>query len=93
MSSQEVSRLRREIWQEFPEGQVELLRALRDEVSSRRWKIMLEVDAVRRFVASAEDRAEDLEMKQLLGQASKRLDEIHRNSPASRKTSFPRSEE
>ena len=39
---------------------------------------MLEVDAVRRFVASAEDRAEDLEMKQLLGQASKRLDELHR---------------
>lgn len=78
MSSQEVSRLRREIWQEFSEGQVELLRALRDEVSSRRWKIMLEVDAVRKFLASAEDRAADPEMKQLLAEISKRMDQIHR---------------
>ena len=77
-SPEEVSRLRRELWQEFSAGQVELLRTLRDDISSRRWEIMLEVDAVRKFVAAAEDRTDDPELKQLLGQASKRLDEIHR---------------
>lgn len=80
MGSQEVGRLRRELYQQFSDSQIELLRALREEISSRRWKIMLEIAAVRGFLTGAEDRAgDDSDLRLTLEEISKRLDEVHKD--------------
>ncbi|MCH8338466.1 MAG: hypothetical protein IH858_06435 [Chloroflexi bacterium] len=78
MGSQELSRLRREIWQEFSDAQVELLNSLRDDISSRRWKIMLEIDAVRGYVTGMETSVQDPELKKILVEVSTRLTEVHK---------------
>ena len=76
---QEHSQLRRELWQEFSEAQVELLISLRDEISSRRWKIMLEIDAVRGYISGAETVVADPDLKRTLAEVSRRLTEVHRD--------------
>ncbi len=69
--------MRRELWQQFSEAQVELLRLLRDEVSSRRWKVMLDVDALRGVVTDAASRTSDPLVTQTLAEITKRLEQIH----------------
>jgi len=78
VGSQELSRLRREIWQEFSDAQVELLNSLRDDISSRRWKIMLEIDAIRGYVTGMETSVQDPELKKILVEISTRLTEVHK---------------
>jgi hypothetical protein len=78
VGTEDVTRLRREIWQEFSDSQVELLNSLRDEISSRRWKIMLEVDAVQKYLDALEVTVQDPEIKKVLAVVSKRLKEVHR---------------
>ena len=78
MGSKDLTRLRREIWQEFSDSQVELLSSLRDEISSRRWKIMLEVDAVQDYLNALETTVQDPEIKKVSVVVSKRLKEVHR---------------
>ena len=78
MGSDDLSRLRREIWQEFSDSQVEQLNSLRDEISSRRWKIMLEIDAIQRFVTGLETTTQEPEVKKILTEISDRLNEVHR---------------
>ena len=78
MGTKDVTRLRREIWQEFSDSQVELLNSLRDEISSRRWKIMLEVDAVQEYLDALEATVQDPEISKVLAVVSKRLKEVHR---------------
>ena len=78
VGTKDITRLRREIWQEFSDSQVELLNSLRDEISSRRWKIMLEVDAVQDYVSALETTVRDPDIIKVLAQISKRLKEVHR---------------
>ncbi len=78
MGTKEITRLRREIWQEFSDSQVELLNSLRDQISSRRWKIMLEVDAVQEYLAALETTVQDPDVTKVLAEVSKRLKEVHR---------------
>lgn len=78
MGSDDLSRLRREIWQEYSDSQVELLNSLRDEISSRRWKVMLEIDAIQGYVAGLEVAIQDPELRKILAEISKRLKDVHR---------------
>jgi hypothetical protein len=78
VGTEDLTRLRREIWQEFSDSQVELLSSLRDEISSRRWKIMLEVDAVQGYLDALEATVQDPEIKKVLAVVSKRLKVVHR---------------
>ncbi|GMR11258.1 MAG: hypothetical protein BMS9Abin28_2086 [Anaerolineae bacterium] len=78
VGSEDLTRLRREIWQEFSDAQVDLLNSLRDEISSRRWKIMLEIDAIQAFVTGLETTVQDPEPKKILVEVSERLAEVHR---------------
>ena len=78
MGSEDLIRLRREIWQEFSDSQVELLNSLRDEISSRRWKIMLEIDTIRGFVTALETTVQEPELKKIVVEVSERLTEVHR---------------
>ncbi len=74
-----VSRLRQQMWQEHSEVQVALLRSLRDELSSRRWKIMLDVDSIRTLVRSVERKENDRELQALISRISEMLDQVHRD--------------
>lgn len=80
MGSQEVARFRRELYQQFSAGQIDLLRTLREEISSRRWKIMLEIDAVRGFLTGVVDKVDDdSELSSTLAEIARRLDEVHKD--------------
>ncbi len=78
MGSGDLTRLRREIWQEFSDAQVELLNSLRDDISSRRWKIMLEIDTIRGFVTGLETTVREPELKKIVEEVSERLTGVHR---------------
>ena len=73
------SQARRELWEEFSAHQIDLLRALRSEISSRRWKIMLEIDAVQGYLSGIEGREDDQELMHILSEVERRLEEVHRD--------------
>lgn len=50
MPGQDAQRLRQEMGRAFSDEQVALLRALRSELSSMRWQVMLEIDAAQEDV-------------------------------------------
>jgi len=70
---------RQQLWQQFSEGQIVLLKALREELSSRRWKIMLDVDTTRALVRRLRKREQDRELSALIAELSAMLDEVHRD--------------
>ena len=78
VGSEDLTRLRRQIWQEFSDSQVELLSSLRDEISSRRWKIMLEVDTIQGYLTGLEATVQDPDLKKALAEISKRMRGVHR---------------
>ena len=69
---------RHEHWKEFSEGSVELLRALRNELSSRRWEIMLDVDTVQDLAKLAISATDERGVNDLLKQMIHLLEKIHR---------------
>jgi hypothetical protein len=71
-------RLRQELWREFSDSQVVMLRALREELSTRRWSIMLDVDAAQDLVRAARTMTEDRELVHILNQITATLDRAHR---------------
>ncbi len=70
--------IRQRLRQAFSEGQVELLRALRHELSNWRWQVMLEVDAAQEQSARALRREPDPTTRAELEQISAVLDRVHR---------------
>jgi hypothetical protein len=70
--------LRHELWREFSDSQVIMLRALRDELSTRRWSIMLDVDAAKDLVRGARARTDDREVIEILDAIAETLDRAHR---------------
>jgi hypothetical protein len=69
---------RQELWREFSDSQVVMLRALREELSTRRWSIMLDVDAAKVLVRAARARAGDNEVVEILDELAETLDRAHR---------------
>jgi len=78
MPAEDPSRQRQEAWEQFSQRQVNLLRGLRDQISSERWKIMLEVDAVQELARRAHATAHEHEVQDLLAQMLETLDEVHK---------------
>lgn len=70
---------RQQLWQQFSEAQIQLLKSLREELSSRRWKIMLDVDATRGLVRRLSVRDHDQELAELIRELSVMLDQVHRD--------------
>ena len=70
---------RQRLWQQFSEEQIALLKSLREELSSRRWKIMLDVDATRGLVRSLSKREQDRELAELICELAEMLDQVHRD--------------
>ena len=69
---------RHEHWKEFSEGSVELLRALRKQLSSHRWEIMLDVDTVQDLAKIALAVTNENNVADVLKQMIDLLDKIHR---------------
>lgn len=69
---------RHELWREFSDSQVIMLRALREELSTRRWSIMLDVDAAKDLVRAARARTDDRDLIQVLNAVNETLDRAHR---------------
>lgn len=69
---------RHELWREFSDSQVIMLRALREELSTRRWSIMLDVDAAKDLIRAAHARTEDHDLLLILEEIAKTLDRAHR---------------
>jgi hypothetical protein len=69
---------RHELWREFSDSQVIMLRALREELSTRRWSIMLDVDAAKDLVRGARARTDDREIIEILDELAETLDRAHR---------------
>jgi len=70
---------RQQLWQQFSEEQIALLKSLREELSSRRWKIMLDVDATRGLVRRLSKREQDRELAELICELAEMLDQVHRD--------------
>jgi hypothetical protein len=70
--------LRHELWRQFSDSQVVMLRALREELSTRRWSIMLDVDAAQDLVRAGHARTVDRDLLQILDEITATLDRAHR---------------
>jgi hypothetical protein len=78
MQEDDASRQRQEAWEQFSERQVNLLRGLRDQISSERWQIMLEVDSIQELARRARAIAHERDVQDLLAQMLETLDEVHK---------------
>lgn len=76
MGEDNSHRLRRKIREKSSAAQIEMLKGLRDELASRRWELILEIDAIRELLFLAIAKAEDPELKEILAQANAKLDHV-----------------
>lgn len=77
MAGEEVRRIRQELGQSFSEGQVDLLRAIRSELSSQRWQVMLEIDAAQEDLQAALRACSDATVRPALEAVQARLTLAH----------------
>lgn len=79
MGEDNLLRLRREIREKSSKAQIVMLKGLRDELASRRWELILEIDGIRELLFLAISRAEDPELKQILARANSKLDHVEQS--------------
>ena len=77
MAGDEVSHIRQELGREFSEEQVELLRALRRELSNQRWQVMLEIDGAQEELRAALSTCPDAGIRPALEGVQARLARAH----------------
>jgi hypothetical protein len=73
MEDDNLLKLRRELREKSSAAQIQMLKGLREELASRRWEIILEIDAVREIVADVIANIGDQRQKELLQEASQKL--------------------
>ena len=79
MGEDNLQRLRREIREKSSEALIVMLKGLRDELASRRWELILEIDGIRELLFLAIAKAEDPELKEILAQANSKLDYVEQS--------------
>jgi hypothetical protein len=79
MGEDNLHRLRREIREKSSEAHIEMLKGLRDELASRRWELILEIDGIRELLFLAIAKAEDPELKEILAHANSKLDFVEQS--------------
>lgn len=77
MAADVARRIRQELGKEFSEGQVERLRALRSELSSQRWQVMLEIDGAQGDLQAALRACSDASVRPALEAVHTRLARAH----------------
>jgi hypothetical protein len=78
MAGDEIPRTRQELERSFSEGQVELLRAIRNELSSQRWQVMLEIDGAQHDLRVAQLACGEAPVRTALESVQARLARAHR---------------
>ena len=76
MSEDDLLRLRREIREKFSDDKIEMLKGLRDELASRRWELILDIDQIQELLTLAISKTEDKYVKQVISQARDKLDKV-----------------
>ncbi|HEY47312.1 MAG TPA: hypothetical protein G4O14_11075 [Anaerolineae bacterium] len=79
MGEDNLHRLRRELRDKSSEAYIETLKGLRDELASRRWELILEIDGIRELLFLAIAKAEDPDLKGILAQANSKLDHVEQS--------------
>jgi hypothetical protein len=77
MSSEESRRIRQELGRAFSEEQVGLLRSIRSELSTRRWQVMLDIDAAQEDLRAALLACQDPRLRSKLEAVQHRLTRAH----------------
>jgi hypothetical protein len=78
MGDRDELQIRKNLRRAFSEEQVELLRSLRNELSSWRWQVMLEVDAAQEQARRILRLEVDVELRGEMEQMGAVLDRVHR---------------
>ena len=76
MGDDDQMQLRREIREKFSESQIEMLKGLRDELASRRWQLILEIDIISELIRLAIAKTEEQYMKEVLSKAIDKLNHV-----------------
>jgi len=76
MSEDNLLRLRREIREKFSDDKIEMLKGLRDELASRRWELILDIDQIQELLTLAISKTEDKYVKEVISQARDKLDKV-----------------
>ena len=76
MSEDDLLRLRREIREKFSDDKIELLKGLRDELASRRWELILDIDQIQELLTLAISKTDDKYVKEVISQARDKLDQV-----------------
>lgn len=79
MGEDKLLPLRREIREKFSKAQIVMLKGLRNELASRRWELILEIDGIRELLFLAMSKTEDPELKQILAKANSKLDLVEQS--------------
>lgn len=76
MGDDDLMQLRREIREKFSDAQVEMLKGLRDELASRRWQLILDMDIINELIRLAIAKTEDQYVKEVLSKAMDKLSQV-----------------
>jgi hypothetical protein len=79
MDEDKLLDLRRELREKSSEAQIKMLKGLRNELASRRWELILEIDAVRELLFLAMSKTENPEIRQILTKANSNLDLVEQS--------------
>jgi hypothetical protein len=79
MGSAELQQKRIANWESYSLRQVELLRGLREELATRRWELILEIDVVRDLLRAGLGKCDDQGLESLIGRSLDKLQEVKRN--------------
>lgn len=76
MGEDDPLQLRREIREKFSDAQIEMLKGLRDELASRRWQLILDIDIINELIRLAIAKSEDQYVKEVLSKAMNKLSKV-----------------
>ena len=79
MGEDDKLQFRREISEKFSDAQVEMLKGLRDELASRRWQLILEIDIINELIRLAIAKTEDQYVKGVLSKAMNKLSQVEQS--------------
>jgi len=79
MGEDDPLQLHREIREKFSDAQVEMLKGLRDELASRRWQLILDIDIINELIRLAIVKTEDQYVKGVLSKAMNKLSQVEQS--------------
>jgi hypothetical protein len=79
MIQDQVESTPNEDWETYSLRKVELLRGLREELATRRWELILEIDVVRDLLSAGTQKCFDPDLERILQRSLEKLEEVKQN--------------